>query len=242
MRTDIINNDLYILNRISTCVDGPVIIYISLENSKTKNIYDNVKSTANKEFNFYELIVKEWDDYLTPWPMQMGNRLFGGKADELLSFINSEVICEIKKEGILADKLYLAGYSLAGLFSLWSLYESDMFSGAVSCSGSLWYDGWTEYVRSKELAHEVRVYLSLGDKEKNTKNISMSRVEDNTLLQKEIMDSSSKVSEVHFELNKGGHFADVAERMTKGISWLLKGMAIQYSLRGMDNDDYLCNR
>ncbi|ERL11412.1 hypothetical protein HMPREF1248_0438 [Coriobacteriaceae bacterium BV3Ac1] len=32
---------------------------------------------------------------------------------------------------------YISGYSLAGLFALWSLYQTDIFKGAACVSGSL---------------------------------------------------------------------------------------------------------
>lgn len=218
------DSEICSLNRISDAVKGPAIIYISIDagGNEASSIYESVKSKAGETFSFYELIVKNWDDYLTPWPMQMGKRNFEGKADTLLSIIESETIPIIESEIGLSEDVFIAGYSLGGLFSLWSLYESNIFSGAVSCSGSLWYKGWTEYIREKELSRNAKIYLSLGDKEKNTKNSYMKLVEDNTIYQKEVFESSKEVIGICYEVNNGGHFSDVVGRMTKGISWILE--------------------
>lgn len=43
----------------------------------------------------------------------------------------------------------IAGYSLAGLFALYSIYQTDAFSRVASVSGSLWFPGIKEYVVSR---------------------------------------------------------------------------------------------
>ena len=64
----------------------------------------------------------------------------------------------------------IAGYSIAGLFAIYRLYQTTMFSRAASVSGSLWYDGFPEYCRSHSPAGNVTdVYFSLGSKERRAK-------------------------------------------------------------------------
>ena len=41
------------------------------------------------------------------------------------------------------------------------------------------------------------------------------------VLQKEIFDNSDKVRDVYFEMNNGGHFADVADRILKGMMFII---------------------
>ena len=65
-------------------------------------------------------------------------------------------------------KCYISGYSLAGLFSLYSLHELDL-DGAISVSGSLWQEGWLEYLKNHPIKNK-RIYLSLGSKEHKTRN------------------------------------------------------------------------
>ncbi len=39
----------------------------------------------------------------------------------------------------------IAGYSLAGLFALWAVYQTGLFDRAASVSGSLWFDGFLTF-------------------------------------------------------------------------------------------------
>ena len=64
-----------------------------------------------------------------------------------------------------------------------------------------------------------RVYLSLGDQEKNTRNPLMSKVEEKTTEIAELLDPDH---EVIFELNEGNHFKDAGRRITKAIRWLIR--------------------
>lgn len=63
----------------------------------------------------------------------------------------------------------IIGYSLAGLFALYAIYQTDTFSRVGSMFGSLWFPGMKEYI----LIHEPKcwpdcMYFSLGDKERKT--------------------------------------------------------------------------
>lgn len=217
------NNQL--LNFITENGNAPVIIYIS---SKRMNIKDS--DFANKlcehtgtSFDLCEIVAEDWDSMLTPWRVDrcLENREFSGEAKKFLDFIVSEIIPEIDKKYKNHRELYIAGYSLAGLFSLWSLYECDVFDGAVCCSGSLWYPGWDEFVTKNAIAKKAKVYLSLGDKESCTKNSILRTVGERTKRQYDILGNDSNVTDVIFEHNKGGHFADVESRVIKGIGWIL---------------------
>ena len=114
----------------------------------------------------------------------------------------------------------IAGYSLAGLFAVYALYRTDVFSGAVSASGSLWFPGFLDYVTSHAMPRTPgRVYLSLGDREKNTKSPVMCRVEENTAALHERFCAEGIAC--IFELNPGNHFQNVEQRIAKGIAWIV---------------------
>ncbi len=176
----------------------------------------------------YTLIIFEitdWDAQLSPWPARstFGEEPFRGKGADTLSWLTDRCIPALKAEGLIANDVpqYIAGYSLSGLFALWSLLESDMFDGAASCSGSLWFDGWMDYVRSKKISRNVSVYLSLGSKEERTKNPLMQTVGDCTRETYEYLKKHPAVKRTALQWNKGGHFADADERLIKGILWLM---------------------
>ena len=78
----------------------------------------------------------------------------------------------------------IAGYSLAGLFALWATWNSGYFRRVASVSGSLWYPGFTDYIRNNEpksgcgeKSGPEKAYFSLGDRESRTRHPLMSRVD-----------------------------------------------------------------
>ena len=113
---------------------------------------------------------------------------------------------------------YLAGYSLAGLFAMWSAYQTDIFEGVAAVSPSLWYPGWEDYA-GKHRVKTPRVYLSLGDKEAKTKNPVMATVEKAVIGQYERLRAQG--IQTTFDMNKGNHFKNVDMRMAKGINYLV---------------------
>ncbi|MBE6724841.1 MAG: NUDIX domain-containing protein [Ruminococcaceae bacterium] len=166
-----------------------------------------------------------WDRDLSPWPAEgvFRGQTFTGEAEAYRIRLTEELIPEAERSLPFAPvRRFIAGYSLAGLFSLWSAFRCGCFSGVASVSGSLWYDGFTEFVRDHDLSREVKaLYLSLGDREKNAKNPRMAKVEEATGEIARILREKTGLP-VPFELNPGGHFRDVPERMEKAILSLIK--------------------
>lgn len=181
----------------------------------------------------------DWNDDFSPWeaPPVFGGAGFGGRAGRTLQWLAQSCIPYIEDvdNGLIRDAKdiarYTVGYSLAGLFSLWAYCESSVFSGAVSCSGSFWYDGFVEYIRLKKTVFEKRaddgtcIYLSLGDREEKTKNKRMLSVGDDTRAIYEMIRTVSPEIMCTLEWNKGGHFTDAQQRVAKGIAWVLNAIA-----------------
>ncbi|MGM9941387.1 MAG: hypothetical protein ACI32N_05275 [Bulleidia sp.] len=155
----------------------------------------------------------DWNRYLSPWPCERvfsnGND-FEGKADDFLNEL-LETVSALEYE-----KTVIAGYSLAGLFSLYACVNTNVFDGCVCCSGSLWYPEFVSYVT----AHPVQcdhVYLSLGNREKNTKNRLLRNVETCSL---EVYRILQKQCDTFFAYNEGTHSDDITGRLKKGIEWM----------------------
>ena len=145
---------------------------------------------------------------------------FAGSAPAFLKTLTQTIVPETERLlGLTATNRVLAGYSLAGLFTIWALYNTGLFSHAVSASGSLWYDGFVSFAESHTLcAVPARIDLSLGDKEKLTKNPRMAAVEDATLTVKQLLESTGVP--VSFTLNPGGHFQNPEQRLADAIGRL----------------------
>lgn len=181
---------------------------------------------------------ENWNDDFSPWRAQavFGNEAFGGNGDRTLEWLVEQCIPYIE----MADSAYIGngveimrytvGYSLAGLFGLWAYGESSLFAGAVSCSGSLWYDGWLAYVRDHRAAFCRNktdcIYLSLGDKEERAKNSLLSTVGDNTRKLYEMLRAQPSGAKTTLEWNAGGHFCEPDIRVARGIYWILSSSGV----------------
>ncbi len=203
---------------------GPTIYWGTFlhREGEIERFEEAVKEIAKKkDFLLVAFFADDWNRDFSPWeaPAVFGNQNFGGKGSEMLWWLVDNCIPYIEKHYEVNEERYLIGYSLAGLFAIWSAYKSDAFTGIASCSGSLWFPGWDSYVKEHVIDPVCRVYLSLGTKEEKTKNKTMATVGNRTREQERIL---RETHDVILEWNNGGHFADSAQSLAKGIRWLLK--------------------
>lgn len=165
--------------------------------------------------------VDDWNCDLCPWtaPPVFGKEPFGDNADKTLAFITEGLVPYIRAKISGSAGVMLGGYSLAGLFSLWSAYQTDIFAGVAAVSPSVWFDGWMDFARAGEIKTDY-VYLSLGDKEHKTRNERMKTIADRIREQFEIL--REKNVETVLEWNEGNHFQNVGIRTAKGFRWLVE--------------------
>lgn len=164
----------------------------------------------------------DWNRDLSPWPAKavFGNEDFGGEADAFLKDL-TESILPAAERAMDIEPVWrgIAGYSLAGLFALYAVYKSSLFTRAASVSGSVWFDGWTDFAENRPFAAKVtHAYFSVGAKEKKTRNVRMQPVEENTRRMCELF--RSRGAESIFVLNPGNHFVDADQRMADALDWL----------------------
>ena len=204
--------------------NAPVFIWgLDMSHGETaESLFDEVKALTNNDFSLAVFDVTDWNAQFSPWtaPPVFGKDAFSGKGNDTLRFLEDEFLPEIKSK-FPKSEVFLTGYSLAGLFSLWALYETDKFNGAVCCSSSLWFDKWDEYASLHRIKSPSTIYMSLGDREEKTKNKVMSKVGDRTRRQAEILKEDPNVEKLYFEWNEGGHFVEPLKRVAKGITRIL---------------------
>lgn len=172
-----------------------------------------LRELAGDDFLLIAVKIPNWNQDLAPWPAPpaFGNESFGNGAAETFREI-LPLVCGKAKHRI------IGGYSLAGLFSLWAGYQTDVFTGIAAASPSVWYPGFTDYMEQ----HTIRarsVYLSLGNGESRTRNPVMSRVADciretHTLLNRQ-------TTACFLEWNEGNHFKDPDLRTAKAFAWVI---------------------
>lgn len=179
------------------------------------------KLSERNDFCLIVLTVENWNSDLSPWNAKavFGNDDFGDGASNTLDFITNRLVPYMKEKYPGGEKeLYLCGYSLSGLFSLWAAYQTDIFSGVAAVSPSVWFSSWLDYSRSNKIKCS-KVYLSLGDKEEKSRNPVLASVGNAIKTEYDILKDTVKCI---LEWNNGNHFVDSDKRMAKGISWLIK--------------------
>ena len=163
-----------------------------------------------------------WDRDLSPWPAKKVFRSgedFSGEAGAFLHSLLTELL-PAAETGLSPAWRAVFGYSLAGLFSLWAMTKTDVFQRCASVSGSLWFDGFPDYLSAHPLlGRPDRAYLSLGDREEKAKNPRMQTVRAATEEAAQII--ARQGVPCAFELNPGGHFQDVLPRQKRAVLALL---------------------
>ena len=186
--------------------------------------YEQIYQKISNEFQLCMIAVSihDWQGELSPWaaPAIFGKHDFAGNASLLLSELESFWMWFEKDNQIETNQLYLCGYSLAGLFSLWASSQTNLFKKIAAVSPSVWYLNFVEYMQQNPIQTR-EVYMSLGDKEANAKNKVMATVKDCFEAMIQILQKQDVV--LTYEYNPGNHFQDVELRMTKGIQQLLLG-------------------
>lgn len=182
-----------------------------------------LEQRCGEDFLLAAFPVADWNRELSPWdaPAVFGNADFGHGAAETLRFIEQTLLPTLNQEFQLSEALpvILGGYSLAGLFALWSGCETDRFSAVAAASPSVWFPGWVEYAQQRDMRAK-QVYLSLGDKEEKTKNPVMARVGDCIRRQAELL--QSRGIDCTLEWNAGGHFKDSEKRTAAAFAWCVE--------------------
>ena len=186
--------------------------------------YEQIYQNISNEFQLCMIAVSihDWQGELSPWaaPAIFGKHDFAGNASLLLSELESFWMWFEKDNQIETNQLYLCGYSLAGLFSLWASSQTNLFKKIAAVSPSVWYLNFVEYMQQNPIQTR-EVYMSLGDKEANAKNKVMATVKDCFDAVIQILQKQDIA--LTYEYNPGNHFQDVKLRMTKGIQQLLLG-------------------
>ena len=166
------------------------------------------------------------DDY-TPWPLQASENMpmdFGGKAAEHLSFFETHVIpfCE-SEYGFTssAEKRVIGGYSLGGLFSLYAAVNTDLFGTVLSCSSSLWYPDFLDFLKEHPFksAHP-KLYMSVGDQEGTTATNLTATQTSNTIALKDFYEPKFLAGDFKFTLEEGNHGNNISGRAWRAVEWV----------------------
>ena len=168
--------------------------------------------------------VEDWNRDLSPWPAPpaFGKEAFGGQAERTLSYVRRSLLPELRARYGLSEGLpvILGGYSLAGLFALWSVWQTSDFAAAAAASPSVWFPGWLECAGAS-VPRARAVYLSLGDREERTRNVVMAAVGDRIRAMEKML-REIPGTECVLEWNEGNHFKDPDRRCARAFLWCME--------------------
>ena len=163
----------------------------------------------------------DWNDDLTPWPagpIFKKGKSFGGKAEVYLDKLEKEIIPGIEADlNLVPNERWLIGVSLAGLFAIWAAARTSLFTRVASISGSFWYPGFADWLQDQTL-YAQQAYISLGDKEADSKNKHLKSIAQDTEAVAKILES--KGIQTTFEWTEGTHFGPLLPRLDKALATL----------------------
>lgn len=200
------------------------VVYLNTYGREGEAVFRQISAFGDLDFTLVAISGLNWEHDMAPWdipPISSKDTPCTGGADAYLELLLNEILPQAEKT-VFGTPLWrgIAGYSLAGLFALYSIYRTDVFSRAASVSGSLWFPDFPTFVRSHApKQNPACIYFSLGDKEHKTRNPFLQTVRQNT----EEMEDFYKQQGIAttFQLNPGNHFQDAALRTAAGIRWIL---------------------
>ena len=190
-------------------------LYFCADHGEAERVFALLTQSTDTAFRLLAFQVEDWNRDLSPWPAPpvFRDQAFAGEAGKTLAWLKENIDPAVERRCI-------GGYSLAGLFSLWAFYETGLFTGAASCSGSLWFPGWMDYAKSKSAPSRSALYLSLGEKEPKARNPQMAQVDACT--EKQFALAQAQGLQTEFRWHPGGHFQEPEARMAAGFRWMLR--------------------
>jgi hypothetical protein len=199
------------------------LIVVNHYSPETDKIMEALRDNGKPELNLLFVYGLDWEHDMTPWecaPLRPSEKAFTGGAGEYLELLLTQILPQAR-DSVRGEPAYtgIAGYSLAGLFAVYSMYCCDEFDRVASISGSMWFPGFKEYVFEHSMKKiPDRVYMSLGDREGRTKDQRLGTVRENSeAIVKHFTDIGISVA---WELNPGNHFTNASLRCARGIGAL----------------------
>ncbi|MCD8295240.1 MAG: alpha/beta hydrolase [Clostridia bacterium] len=203
--------------------EGSPAIYINTFEGMGAQVREALENMGAPDHTLVAISDVDWNKDMAPWAIPAiypGDTPCTGGADEYLQEMLRDIIPFVEQQTGAPAWRAITGYSLAGLFAIYAMYNTDAFSRFATMSGSLWFPSLLEYISSHEMKVSPDcVYFSLGDRECRTRNKYLCAVQKNTdLIYCRYRDAGIQTT---FVLNKGNHYQDSIHRTADGICWIL---------------------
>ena len=173
-----------------------------------------IRRLTDMDFRFIAVKVNNWNQDLSPWNAAavFGKEEFGNGAKDTL-----EVLMKLCTD---TNKCYyIGGYSMAGLFALWTACQTNRFAGIAAASPSIWFPRFLKYLKQQKIQSNC-IYLSLGDKEEKTRNSVMAQVGD--CIRQAYAWLNEEGIRCTLAWNPGGHFKEPDLRTARAFAWVMR--------------------
>ena len=207
----------------------PRYILIQTLGNHERGIFDRTAELTSEAcgvpFVLAAFQVFDWDLDLTPWHDDAINRKpeVGTMTGDTLHYVTESLLPALETE-YGKFPVILGGYSLGGLFALWSSMQTDRFAAIAAASPSLWIRDWLDYAKDNPVKAS-KVYLSLGDREEHVKNHAIKRVGDCVRAEYELLKAQLGNENCTLEWNQGGHFQDGDIRLASAFTWCINNLS-----------------
>ena len=207
-------------------LEAPVVYVVDLP----EHPFDVATAATGLNATVVRVPVHNWNDSLTPWPaagLRPDAPAFGGHADETLAELTGVVIPEVEAaHGLAPVRRAICGYSIGGLFSLYAFArEGSPFAACACLSGSVWYEGWVDYLRRTCPDSAGRyVYFSIGKKERRAGAPIMRTVQEDLEACAAVL--RERGCAVDLVVGPGNHMQHHTERLTAGLKALDAHLAV----------------
>ena len=115
---------------------------------------------------------------------------------------------------------YLQELDFFAAFAIWACLQSPLFTRVACISGSLWYEGFKDWVSKLTISDgPSKIYMSLGTKEASTKDKRMSSVEACTKAIVESLKAAGLDIDYQSEFAVS-HFSPIGPRLTNALDSL----------------------
>ncbi len=214
-------------------IDGLDCMYSEVEGSDKiayilypMNMLSDWIEPASEKFGVTIAVVTgmDWQNVFSPWPAKgvpAGTEDFKGESPEFLELLQQKVIPTVEAAIGVGPNVErtLVGVSMSGLFALWQWMVCDTFQNIASLSGSFWYEGFIDWMKSREIPHKTgRAFFLLGNKESHSPTKAFNIVEQNTLEIISLLNSAGITTD--FQMVPGNHYADPIPRLTRAFTSL----------------------
>ena len=164
----------------------------------------------------------DWDNVFSPWPAPgepPGSPAFRGLAQQFLDTLRQTVVPDIESRLSVGHsaRRTLVGVSMSGLFSLWQWMKCDTFTNIVSLSGSFWFPGFVDWMKSQPVPSKTgKGYFLLGNQESKSPVKAFESVARDTAEILQLLKGAGV--NVEFQCVPGNHFSDPVPRLDKGFA------------------------